>query len=144
MGGHGSINHSMSDAAKLDALLKTIIQTSAGISDVLFVPGKRPQIEVYGELETTTIEWPAPPNDAALIESFARVIIDGNPKLLRNLEEHGACDCSYTLKDECRFRINIYRQKKNFAMVLRQLKPLVPSIKELGPGTGLPRGHQGK
>jgi twitching motility protein PilT len=122
----------MSDTAKLDALLAAMIEGTEGISDLLFVPGKPPQIEVYGELETPPIEWPAPPHDAEMIEQFARMIIGGSPKLLKNLEEHGACDCSYTLRNQCRFRVNIYRQKRKTAMILRQLKPLVPSIEALG------------
>ena len=122
----------MPDAAKLDQLLATLVVGSEGISDLLFVPGKPPQVEVYGELETPAIEWPAPPDDDALIESFARIIIDGSPKLLQDLEEQGSCDCSYTLRDQCRFRVNVYRQRRKFAMVLRQLKPLVPSIEGLG------------
>lgn len=122
----------MSDAGQLNALLVKLIHSSKGISDLLFIPGKLPQVEVYGELETPPLEWPAPPHDAALIEAFARIIMDGSPKLLQNLEERGSCDCSYTLEGECRFRVNIYRQKKKFAMVLRQLKPLVPSIEGLG------------
>jgi twitching motility protein PilT len=122
----------MSDAGQLNALLVKMVRSSQGISDLLFIPGKPPQVEVYGELETPALEWPAPPHDAALIEAFTRIIIDGSPKLLQNLEERGSCDCSYTLDGECRFRVNIYRQKKKYAMVLRQLKPLVPSIEGLG------------
>ena len=122
----------MTPAEKLDSLLRTMVQTTEGISDLLFVPGKPPQVEIHGELQTPAVEWPAPPHDVALIESLAQVIIDGSPKLQRDLAERGACDCSYTLRDYCRFRVNIYRQYKNTAMVLRQLKPLVPTIDALG------------
>ena len=122
----------MTPAEKLDSLLRTMVQTTEGISDLLFVPGKPPQVEVHGELQTPVLEWPAPPHDVPLIESLAQVIIDGSPKLQRDLAERGSCDCSYTLRDYCRFRVNIYRQYKNIAMVLRQLRPLVPSIEALG------------
>ncbi len=118
--------------AELDHLLQVMVQSYENISDLLFVPGKPPQVEVYGELETPKLEWPAPPQDAPKIEAFARLIIDGSPKLLQDLEERGSCDCSYTLRDYCRFRVNIYRQNKKYAMVLRLLKPLVPSIEALG------------
>ena len=126
------MNLPMENGDKLDGILRKVIQSVDGVSDILFVTGKPPQVEVHGELETAPVEWPAPPLDAPLIEEFARIIIDGNPKLQRDLEERGSCDCSYTLKDVCRFRVNIYRQKKSFSMVLRQLKPLVPSIEALG------------
>jgi twitching motility protein PilT len=124
----------MPDTGKLDTVLRAMVDSAEGISDLLFVPGKPPQVEVHGQLETPAIEWPAPPQDAALIEGFTRIIMDGNAKLERDLAERGSCDCSYTLRDHCRFRVNIYRQYKcrGLAMVLRLLKPLVPSIETLG------------
>jgi len=117
---------------QLNSLLAIMVQSHEDISDLLFVPGKPPQVEVHGELETPKVEWPAPPRDAEQIEAIARIIIDGSPKLLKDLEQLGSCDCSYTLPDKCRFRVNIYRQRKKYALVLRLLKPLVPSIEALG------------
>jgi len=118
---------------ELNRLLAVMVQSYKDISDLLFVPGKPPQVEVHGELETPKVEdWPTPPDDALRIEAIARIIIDGSPKLLQDLEQLGSCDCSYTLPDQCRFRVNIYRQRKKYALVLRLLKPLVPSIEGLG------------
>jgi twitching motility protein PilT len=122
----------MASTEKFDEVLWTMVHSTEGISDLLFVPGKPPQVEVHGELETPALDWPAPPEDARLIAGFAQAIIDGSPKLQRDLDERGSCDCSYTLPDYCRFRVSIYRQYKNIAMVLRQLKPLVPTIEGLG------------
>ena len=119
-------------ADELDRLLMVMVNSYKDISDLLFIPGKPPQVEVHGQLETPQTEWVAPPHDAARIEAFARIIIGDSSKLLQDLEERGSCDCSYTLKDYCRFRVNIYRQRRMFAMVLRLLKPLVPSIEALG------------
>lgn len=44
----------------------------------------------------------------------------------------GSCDCSYSLQNVCRFRVNIYRQNGCYAMVLRKLQSRVPSLKVLG------------
>ncbi len=117
---------------ELNRLLAVMVQSHEDISDLLFVPSKPPQVEVHGELETPKVEWPPPPHDAAQIEAIAQIIMDGSPKLLQDLEKLGSCDCSYTLPDKCRFRVNIYRQRKKYALVLRLLKPLVPSIDALG------------
>jgi hypothetical protein len=45
---------------ELDRLLASMIQTAEGISDLLFVAGKRPQVEVHGALESPEFE-PAEP-----------------------------------------------------------------------------------
>jgi twitching motility protein PilT len=118
----------MPKTPKLDELLRAIVSSSVDISDILFIPGKPPQAEMNGVLETPLVEWPAPPEDIAVIGAFARQIIDDNPKLLQDMAEHGACDCSYSLPDVCRFRVNIYRESGSYAMVLRLLKPQLPTI----------------
>ena len=122
----------MANTHKLDEMLGAMISSGQDISDLLFIPGKLPQVEVHGLLETPALEWPAPPQDAALIEQFARAVIGDSPKLLRDLEEHGSCDCGYPFRDYCRFRVNIYRQNKKYAMIMRLLKPLTPTIDGLG------------
>lgn len=109
-----------------------MVQSAKETSDLLFVAGKPPQVEVHGTLELPALEPPAPVLTGARIESLARTIINDNPKLLRDLEEHGSCDCSYELENFCRFRANIYRQQDSFAMVLRRLQPLVPTMEALG------------
>ena len=122
----------MANTQKLDEIFGAMISCGEDISDLLFIPGKLPQVEVHGQLETPALAWPAPPEDAALIEQLARAIIGDSPKLLRGLEERGSCDCSYTFRDYCRFRVNIYRQSKKYAIILRLLKPLTPTIEGLG------------
>jgi twitching motility protein PilT len=116
---------------ELDRLLAAMIQSVEGISDLLFVAGKPPQMEVHGRLKPFAPD----PSESALtstrIEGLAGAIISGNQRLLQDLAEHGSCDCSYSLKNFCRFRVNIYRQNGNYAMVLRQLQSLVPSLDSL-------------
>lgn len=122
----------MTDINKLDGLLTDMIQSAAGISDLLFVAGKPPQVEAHGVLQAFDEDWP----DAALtgerIEGLARAIIANNSKLLRDLAERGSCDCSYALKNACRFRVNIYRQNGSLAMVLRRLQSDIPTPDSLG------------
>jgi twitching motility protein PilT len=114
----------------LNRVLTALLQSAGGISDLLFVPGKPPQTEVYGALETPDIGEPV--LTGLRIEGFARVIMKGNVKLQQDLTERGSCDCSYTLGEANRFRVNIYRQNGSFAMVLRRLSTSVPSLQSLG------------
>jgi len=119
---------------ELDRLLEAMVQYAEGISDLLFVAGRPMQIETQGQLKPYVYEQSEPILTSERIENLANVIISNNPRLLQDLKEHGSCDCGYTLKSACRFRVNIYIQNGNYAMVLRHLKPLIPTFDALNLG----------
>jgi twitching motility protein PilT len=116
---------------ELDRLLTTMIQSAEGISDLLFVIAKSPQVEVHGQLKSFTLEPPESVLTSARIEGLAGVIINNNPRLIQDLADRGSCDCSYSLPGFHRFRVNIYRQNGNYAMVLRRLQSQTPSLESL-------------
>jgi twitching motility protein PilT len=116
---------------ELDRLLAAMIQSAEGISDLLFVAGRSPQMEVHGRLKPFVLDPPESVLTSARIEGLAGVIINNNQRLRQDLAEHGSCDCSYSLKNFCRFRVNIFRQNGNYAMVMRQLQSQVPSLESL-------------
>ena len=118
--------------SELDGLLKAMIESGGNISDLLFVAGKPPQVERDGLLEPVAPGWSEPPLTSERIESLARAIIANNGKFLRDLTEHGSCDCGYAIENECRFRVNIYRQNGSYAMVLRRLQSEIPTMDSLG------------
>jgi twitching motility protein PilT len=116
---------------EFNRLLEVMIECAEGISDLLFVAGRPLQVEVQGELKTFQYEQSEPVLTSSRIEGMAGVIINNNQRLLLDLKEHGSCDCAYTLGNLCRFRVNIYLQNGNYAMVLRHLKPLIPTFDSL-------------
>lgn len=120
----------MMNKDELDKLLEAMVAV-AEVSDLVFVAGRPMQIETQGELKPFIHE----PYPAALtsdyIEMLANVMIDNNQRLLADLKEYGSCDCGYTLKSACRFRVNVYFQNGNYAMVMRHLKPLIPTFDSL-------------
>jgi twitching motility protein PilT len=65
------------------------------------------------------------------VEKFARGIINGHVKLQQDFANTGACDCSYALEDTCRFRVNIYKQNGQHALVMRRLSAQVPTLDSL-------------
>jgi len=119
---------------ELDALLDAMILQADGISDLLFITGMPMQVEVQGELQPFKSSTFPAVLSSDFIEHLAKIIIDGNPRLLADLKEHGSCDCGYTLKNACRFRVNTYIQNGNYAMVMRHLKPLIPTFETLNMG----------
>ena len=116
---------------ELDGLFLAMIQSAEDISDLLFVAGKPPQMEVHGRLKPFGPPAPESALTSQRIEGLAGALINGNSRLLQELAERGSCDCSYALKDVCRFRVNIYRQNRNYAMVLRRLQSRIPTVESL-------------
>jgi twitching motility protein PilT len=116
---------------ELDRLLAAMVNSADGISDLLFVAGRPLQVELQGNLKPFVDELSEPVLTSERIESLAGVIINNSQRLLQDLKERGSCDCSYTLKSHCRLRVNIYRQNGNYAMVMRHLKPLIPTFDSL-------------
>ncbi|MGA2868967.1 MAG: PilT/PilU family type 4a pilus ATPase [Verrucomicrobiota bacterium] len=117
-----------------DRLLEAMIQSAKDISDLLFVAGRPMQVETHGELKPFIYEEAEPLLTSERIEGLAMAIINNNQRLLQDLKEHGSCDCGYTLKSACRFRVNVFLQNGNYAMVLRHLKPLIPTFDNLNLG----------
>jgi twitching motility protein PilT len=115
----------------LNRVLAGMIQSHEGVSDLLFVAGKPPQVEAHGKLTPVALDGTETALDSARIESLARTIISGNERLVKDLATAGSCDCSYALPEVCRFRVNIYRQNGNYAMVLRRLQTQIPSMEKL-------------
>ncbi|MBW8865368.1 MAG: PilT/PilU family type 4a pilus ATPase [Verrucomicrobia bacterium] len=119
--------------SEFNRLLQAMVGSYGEISDLLFVVGKPPQVEVHGVLESPEVGESV--LNGPRIEAFGRVIVGGNAKLEQDLATTGACDCSYALEDTCRFRVNIYKQKGSHAIVMRRLAVQVPTLDALGLGS---------
>jgi twitching motility protein PilT len=116
--------------SELNDLLKKLITSAEGISDLFFVAGKPPQAEIYGRLATPP-DCAEPALTSERVQNLAHAIIAGNERLISDLAKSGSCDCSYSLEGVCRFRVNIYRQLGNHGMVLRRLSSEVPTMEKL-------------
>lgn len=116
--------------AELNELLKRLITSAEGISDLFFVAGKPPQAEIYGRLAMPS-DCPEPVLTSERVQNLAHALIAGNERLISDLAKSGSCDCSYSLDGICRFRVNIYRQLGNHGMVLRRLSSEVPTMEKL-------------
>jgi twitching motility protein PilT len=114
-----------------DALVARMLDAGAGISDLVFSPGRPPQVEQHGELTPVTVSGLAQLT-AAHTAVIARHLVGAQPQAVRALREQGACDLSYILGTRARFRVNVFRQRGSFAIVMRSIATKVPSLQELG------------
>ncbi len=115
----------------LDKILSAMLKTYDGISDLNFSVGHPLQVEDFGELKPVFVD---PPIDALTpyqTEQIALCLMQGNERLMYDYLSGGSCDCSYSLSDEARFRVNIFRQRSHFSIVLRRLEGNIPSLDKL-------------
>ncbi len=118
---------------ELDTILGAMLDTHPGISDLVFSVGRPLQVESYGELKEAPITRPPLRKLTRYqTEQIALNIIGSQRHLLRDLVSKGACDCSYALGDQARFRVNIFKQRGNFAIVMRKAQSEMPSLASLG------------
>jgi len=112
-------------------LLAAMLQGEAGLSDLLFIPGRPPQMDCYSRLKPYAGNLIGPMVGPELTAQIAKIIIAGNPILTESLQASGSCDCSYALPEVARFRVNIYRQSGHLAIVMRKLSNTVPELEQL-------------
>lgn len=116
---------------ELDAILAAMLQSYDGISDLNFSVGRPLQVEAFGQLKPIAVD---PPIDALTpyqTENIALNIVGNNRRLIRELLDHGSCDCGYQLGQEARFRVNIFRQQGRFSVIMRKLNSTIPTIDSL-------------
>src|SRR5262249_31141270 len=101
------------------------------VSDLIFSPGRAPQIEVSGnlvELKFKGLEKLLP-DDTRLIAHD--IIGKHNEHASKQLERDGSADLSYGLPGVGRFRVNIFRQRGTHAIVMRVIPEGIPSFEQL-------------
>ena len=109
-----------------DTIIKTMLDVGTGISDLIFSPGRPPQVERYGELVEVKVDG-LPTLRQEDTAGIAQDLIRGNETVLRTLKDSGSTDLSYVVPDRCRFRVNVFRQRGTFAIVMRVIASRIPS-----------------
>lgn len=117
---------------ELDLILTDLLETHDGISDLNFTVGRPFQVESYGELKPASIQPAVRALTPYQTEQIALHIMGGDQRLLRELLERGSCDCSYALNQRARFRVNVFKQRGHFAIVMRKMQSEMPSLAGLG------------
>ena len=109
-----------------------MVGTADGVSDLLFVVGRPPQVEIFGKLTAVEVPGLSPMLQPAHVEAIAGKLMSGNERLAVDFKNTGSCDTSYSVPDLARFRVNVFRQNGNHAIVMRKLSTKIPSLEALG------------
>jgi twitching motility protein PilT len=112
------------------ALLTAMLRAAEKISDLIFSPGRPPQVQVYGQM--IPVQVPGftmlTPDDT---RHLAADLIGDNKQAITTLRENGACDISFGLPGLARFRVNIFIQRGSCAVVMRVIPTAIPDFAAL-------------
>jgi twitching motility protein PilT len=111
------------------AVLRQMLKTSDKVSDLIFSPGRPPQIELSSKLEGVIIpglEKLTPAHTAGI----AKLIVGNNESANESLEKSGSADLSFSVPGEARFRVNIFKQRGTHAIVMRVIPTKPPTFED--------------
>jgi len=117
--------------AELDYILGTMLDSQKSVSDLNITADKPLQVEASGELVPVVIDPAVDRLTPFQTEIIALNIINRNRRLTEDLLRTGSCDCSYSLGQKARFRVNVFTQRGNYSIILRRLSTDIPSVDQL-------------
>jgi twitching motility protein PilT len=135
-------------------VLQTMLSVSSKVSDLIFSPGRPPQVELLGKLQGVAypgLEKLLPAHTSGI----SKIIMGKNPAAVESLEKFGSADVSFSAPGLSRFRVNIFMQRGTHAIVMRvipteppkwsdfNLPPQLKEIAELKTGLVLVTGPTG-
>jgi twitching motility protein PilT len=120
-----------SGAVATNALLASILHANNQVSDLIFSPGRLPQVEINGQLIGVQGAG-LRPFSADDTRRIASDLIGENKQAIGLLREQGFCDISYGLPGVARFRVNVFIQRGSCAVVMRVIATAIPALASLG------------
>jgi len=112
------------------ALLAAMLRANEKISDLIFSPGRPPQVEMHGQL----VPLQGPGLRSLTADDTRRIasdLIGNNKQAITTLREQGSCDVSFGLPGLARFRVNVFIQRGSCAVVMRVIPTSVPDFESL-------------
>lgn len=112
-------------------ILQQMLAVSDKVSDLIFSPGRPPQVELVSKLQPVLIPGIEKLTPAQTL-AIAKIIIGDNTRAAENLDTLGSIDVSFSLPGINRFRVNIFRQRGTYAIVMRVIPPRPPRFEDFG------------
>jgi twitching motility protein PilT len=116
-------------ALNLATVLQRMLAVSDKVSDLIFSPGRPPQIELVGKLQPVEIPGLEKLSPAQTAD-IAKLIIGSHEEPAQSLEKVGSADLSFSVPNLCRFRVNIFKQRGTHAIVMRVIPPRPPKFED--------------
>jgi twitching motility protein PilT len=113
-----------------EQLIDSMLRGRDNVSDLIFSPGRPPQIESKGEL----VGLPFPGLERLTphqTRAIARDRIGTSEVARQQLDRDGSADLSYAIPGLARFRVNIFKQRDTHAIVMRVIPSRIPTFEDL-------------
>ena len=108
----------------MDRLLQACV--TQGASDIHLTVGRAPVFRVHGGLRSLETKVLGPDDTVALMKSITP------EKNQQEIQEEGGTDYGFAFGDQARFRVSVFKQKGNIAMVLRLIPTEIMSFEQIG------------
>ncbi|MCI0488609.1 MAG: PilT/PilU family type 4a pilus ATPase [Blastocatellia bacterium] len=111
-------------------IVQQMLAVSDKTSDLIFSPGRPPQVELIGKLTPVPmpgLEKLTPAHTAGI----AKALIGTNKSAQESLDNNGSADLSFSLPGLSRFRVNVFKQRGTHAIVMRVVPDNIPSFEDL-------------
>ena len=109
---------------QINDLLNLMVDQSA--SDLHLHVGRAPVLRINGEVISVEGANLQPMDTENLMKAIT------SAECQEQLRDRGGCDFSMTHVDKTRFRVNVFRTKNCYGMVLRQIPKNIPPLDEIG------------
>ena len=110
-------------------VLKEMLRASDKVSDLIFSPGRPPQIELTGKLVPVKIPG-LEKLSVAHTAGIAKLIIGNHQIAQESLDTTGSADVSFSVPGEARFRVNIFKQRGTHAIIMRVIPMRPPRFED--------------
>src|SRR5215831_11393209 len=114
----------------LGKVLQQMLAVSDKVSDLIFSPGRPPQVELVGKLQPISIAGLEKLTPAQTF-GIAKIMIGDNASAYESLDKFGSADISFSVSGLCRFRVNIFKQRGTHAIVMRVIPMRAPTFEDL-------------
>ena len=132
------------ETISFDTVLTNMLKAGDGVSDLLFVVGRPPQVEVFGKLRP--VEFPAscPRSSRRTLRRSRPKLMGDNERLKADLKNNGSCDTSYAVPNVARFRVNIFKTERQSRDRHAQAEHADSDLRRAQAAADFQGDHQGK
>ena len=109
---------------QIDRLLDTVVKF--GASDLHLTVGRPPTLRLHGHLKNLQTKVLDSEDMVSLMKAIT------SERSQQELQEQGGCDFGFAYGDAARFRVSVFRQRGDLAIVLRQIPNRLLTFEQIG------------